>query len=377
MPRFFSGFFVFLILSCNSSREGSHTLESSGSLVLNMETDLINLSNISYFREGTNSYIVYVNTLNRCINFRNIATDSIGRRVDLTKIDSIKSIEDGVAAYVHTTDSIFLLLNERNSIYLLNSNGDITAEWEVKAPLENNNREYVLQDIECMKLFYRNNKIYVQSIRDDMVLNSPVNRKIYYNSPPEVIVQIDKQPAVISNRTGHWPAIYKSGLNYSDYWPARCVNNKDEIIYSFAINDSLFVYRNNRLNRVIHAGTDFNRDISPFPDDSTAHFSFLKKYNTTEPRYKFIFFNKYKNEYYRVFYKGEEKETDDGRNNRPWSFICLDSSMTRLNETEFNSREYNYFSILPTPEGVLICKTNSDTDARNILRFGLFNTGKK
>jgi hypothetical protein len=375
MLKYIIGSLLIVLAACNN-KENQYALKKTKDIQLRLETAVQNISNISYYTEKNNHYITYVNSLNHFINFRNIHTDSIDFQISLKSLDSIQNTEDGIACFIHNRDSSFILLNERNTIYLINKNGDITSQWQVKRELENNNKEYVLQDVESMRLFYQNNKIYIQSVRNDIVMNSPENRKVFFDTPSEVIIHIDKAVPEITNKTGRWPHIYKTGKGYGDYWPSRCVNKKDEIIYAFAINDSLFVYKNDKLNAVINAGTKYPKNINPYPDDSTAHLSFLKKYNTTESRYRFILYNKYKNEYYRMFYKGEEKENEVGYKNRPWTLIALSSELSTVNETEFNSREYNWFSVLPSPEGLFICQTSLQDDPKNILRFGLFNLVK-
>jgi hypothetical protein len=375
MLKYFIGITIILFTSCNGGKN-NYSLKKDRDIKLKFETSINNLSNIAYYNEGATDYIIYVNNVNHCINFRNIETDSIDIKINLANLDSIQNTEDGVACFIHNPDSVFVLLNERNVIYLLNRNGEIRSEWKVNTVLENNNKEYVLQDIEPMKLFYKNGKIYIQSVRQDIIVNTPENKKIYFNTPPEVIIHIAEEPCLITNKTGYWPGIYKTGLGYGDYWPARCVNSKDEIIYSFAINDSLFIYKEDHLTSIINAKTKFQQNINPYPPDSNGHFAFLKKYNRTESRYKSILFDKYKDQYYRVYSKGEEKENADGGKNFLWSLIVLDSNLKTVSETEFNSYNYNDFSILPTTEGLLICQTSRNTDEKNILKFGLFNVIK-
>jgi len=362
---------IFLLCACGSKETLS--LQKSRDIVLRFETAIGNLSNISYFREGTTGYISYVNTKTHSLNFRNIQSDSIDFRVDLHSFDSIQDTEDGIACLVHTRDSIFILLNERNTVYLADSAGKIKAHWDVNVSLENNNSKYVLQDSPSMRLFYQDHRIYIQVVRDDIAVNTPANRQVYFNTPAELILDISKEPFSITNTTGQWPMIYRTGKGYQDFWPARCVNNRNEPVYSFSVNDSLFTYKDERLISVTNAASTFPRHVSAYPDDSAMHFAYLKKYNASESRYKFIFFNPYLDTYYRVFSRGVQEQDKDERIHQLWSFIVLDPQLNTLCETGFHTGEFNYFSILPVPEGVMICKTNGPEDGRNILRFGLFN----
>jgi hypothetical protein len=363
---------VVLCVGCGDHTK-KYTLTKQKDIALKFETAIRNVSNISFFIDKDKEYITYVNGENLTVNFRNLNTDSVEMKISLDKLDSIQSIENGIACFVQNKDSIFVLLSEKNTIYLVNGSGEIKKHWDITQELQNGNKDYVLQDVASMKLFFKNNKIYVQVLRNDIVVNTPENKKVYFNSPSEVIIDITDSPAKISNNTGQWPSIYKTGLGYQDYWPARCINNDGEIIYSFGINDSLFIYKNDKLSSVVDAKTQYHQNINPYPADSNAHFTFLKKYNSTETRYKFLFYNSYLNGYYRVFTKGEEIETADGLKVRPWSFISLNPDKKVVNEMTFNSNEYNFFSILPTPAGVLICRSSEPDDEKNILRYGLFN----
>ncbi|MCW3102477.1 MAG: hypothetical protein JWO09_917 [Bacteroidetes bacterium] len=372
MLRYFLGLAVLFIIGCND-KDKSYTLKKLKDLKLNIETALSNVSNISYYSGNGSNYITYINIPAHSINFRNINTDSIDYAISLSNLDSIQNTEDGSACFVQNPDSIFIMLNERNTIYLIDRSGKIRSHWDVTQELENNNKDYVLQDIQPMKLSYKNGNIYIQSIRNDVVLVTPENKKIYFNTPAEVTINITQAPCKITNKTGYWPGIYKTGEGYQDFWPARCVNNKNELIYSFGINDSLFVYSNNKLTSVVEAKTQYKQNINPYPSDSNAHLVFLKKYYTTETRYKFILFNPYKDQYYRVFSKGEEIVNEDGTKIYPWSLMVLDSDFKVINETTFNSNEYNFFSILPVPEGILICRSKEQSDERNVLRYGLFS----
>lgn len=375
MIKYFLLAFIPLFIGCSRIADSS-SLKKTKDIQLEFETSLNNISNISYYRDGAVDYISYVNNKNHCINFKNIQNKAIDLTISLGNLDSIQNTEDGIACFIQSPDSVFILLNELNVIYLINRKGQITTQWKVDIELENHNKEYVLQHIEPMKLFYKDKNIYIQSVRRDIVVNTPENKKIYFNTPAEVIIDISKNPCVITNKTGYWPAIYKTGLGYGDYWPARCLNDRNEIIYSFAINDSLFIYKNKRLSGVIDAKTQFTQHISPYPPDSNAHFAFLKKYNRTESRYKSILYDKYKDLYYRIYHKGEEKENEDGSRSFLWSLIVLDKDFKKISEMEFNSQEYNDFSILPTMEGLLICRTSSSGDIRNTLKYGLFDIVK-
>jgi hypothetical protein len=368
-------FFIVLLFAC-SSKQDNRSLIKTKDVLLHFETAISNVSNIAYFREGDAGYITYINSKAHSLNFRNIARDSIGLRIGLHSLDSIQDTEEGIACFVHTRDSIFILLNERNTIYLINSTGKITARWFVNSPLKNNNYEYILQDIPSMRLHYKDHRIYIQAIRDDIVVNTPENRKIYFNTPPEVILDISSPSFNPVNATGCWPAIYRNGEGYEDFWPARCINNRNELVYSFAINDSLFIYKDNKISMIADARSMFPKHVSPYPDDSSTHFAYLKKYNASESRYKLLLFNPYQDEYYRIFSRGVQDKDENGEQTASWSCIVLDPAFHRVCEMGFGTADYNYFSILPVPEGVLICRTRYPEDGRNVLRFGLFQLTK-
>lgn len=325
---------------------------------------------IDYCNMYNNTYITYVDAARKKIGFVNINTGKIEDSIPLLNLDSIEKIEQGINYFIHNPDSVFVILKDINKIYLLTHSGEIKKCWTVDMP----NRTFV--SLPQDPLYFKNNQIYLMGIRTDLVLRSPQARNAYFLSAPDLCLTIEKDNIYISDTSGNWPAVYRQGFSYYDFWPSRCINNAGELIYSFSVNDSLYIYENGKLKKTVNAKSKYFENPVPYPDDGLDNFGFIRKYWVTQSRYAQLIYDPYRNYYYRIVKHAKEYENTDGTVNEPrqkdWSILILNDQFEKLDEINFDAKLYNPYIVAPVSDGILIAKQLT-ADDKTYRSFVLFN----
>jgi len=366
-------------LSCNNQKISFIPIRDTAFIFDDNENKMYG---ITYYTNGKYEYCVYFNPSAKTIEFNGLKNNNIEYSIPLNSMDSIRNINEnlpiynaGLSFFVHNTDSIFIFLTETVTIYLIQRNGKIINRWNVDIELENHNKDYVLLHMKQIPLYFSNNKIYIMNTRMDIVLRTPEARKIYFSSTPDVTIDISKDPCNITNKTGKWPEIYRTGMDYDDCWPQRCVNNKGQLVYAFAVDHSLYIYNNDSLIKPIQAKSKYFTKATPYPDDSLGHFSFKKKYWVTESRYEKLIYDTYRDLYYKIVTHATEYENEDGMtvksvSDKPWSVMIINADFEVLDEIIFDQNIYTYYYFIPTAKGILVSK-KKDKSEKNINNINL------
>jgi len=335
------------------------------------------VTNFDFKRIEGKEYFSFVNQEQKQIGLLPLNNSLPTIAIPLDTLNAIQDIKQGLNYFVHNYDSIFVLLKGTTTVYLINAKGLIARKWNIQTTLSNHNTNFVFESLPQIPLYYQDKRIYVLNTRMDIMVNNPAGRHTYFNSIPELIIDLSTYPESIINKTGKWPLKYtENGSDYDDYWPSRCVNENGEIIYGFSITPEIDVYRNDSLYKKIVAASPYVNGIHPYPPDSIWDIAFKKKYWVTESRYGKIIYDMYFKKYYRVILHGIEYENTDGYtvNNiedKPWSLQIFDSQLNLKKEILFDPREYSPFYIFPTPEGVWISKRTKKGEKINTKRFSL------
>ncbi len=270
-------------------------------------------------------------------------------------------------------DSILILSENDKNIYLIHNN-KIEFQTSVYA------NEYSPQNYEPLSLsqfniLYSNNCIYVVTTYNDMVLNNMQNIKKYFNRLPELGISITNKQYF---RLGKFPSNYLTNFYY-DCYPIRCINNHNELVYSFRNNDTLFVYNKQKLVKFVSAKSKYdNAPHATMPIDAVDKISKVKEYNLAAARYEKIVYDPFKNCYYRVFKPSQnflnEQNQIKQKKELNWVLMVLDSNLNVQAEHLFTKGEYNYKWMLPTQNGLLVSSTCESCQNRDLLKFTLLQT---
>lgn len=204
------------------------------------------------------------------------------------------------------------------------------------------------------------------------------NTNKYFETYPEVVIDINANPYKINCMMLPWPDNYHKGF-FRDYWPQTCMNKKGKIIYSFAKNHNLFVYDDSTEKIENHrAESSYFDDFNPYPINKIGNMNYLKKYMVQESTYKGLVYDKFNKMYYRIaWHPIREYENKDGittkkLDDKPWSLIVINKDFKQTDEIVFDQNIYNYYYVFPTSKGIMIQnKKNTITETRTI-GFTLF-----
>lgn|GEM_PF-2804388 len=334
---------------------------SSVDLVYNQKTNKPTL--VYLYKPDSQFYYVDVfsKQIVKKVNFKNIAK-SIG-------FNSFFS-----PCYVGL-DSIFILSEKDKNIYLIKDNKIV---WQTNVQASDLGEvNYEPLSLSQFNLLYNNGHIYVVTTYNDLAIDSKENIHEYFSRMPELGISTQNNQRF---RLGKFPSNYLNNFYY-DLYPIRCINNKNEIIYSFKNNDTLFVYNKEKLIKRIAAKSKYDLSIQEgMPIENVIKTSIVKKYNVECARYEKIIYDPFRDCYYRVFKPKQSQLNEKGELKKntelKWSLIVLDANFKNLSEQLFINGDYNCKWLLPTKEGLLISNYCESCQERDLLKFTLLKANE-
>ena len=161
---------------------------------------------------------------------------------------------------------------------------------------------------------------------------------------------------------------------------SRVSNKNKEIVYSFPMNDTLFVYsRDGVLERKISAPSIFFDGFPSPPIDKQTEDNpeTLTKYVLQLQRYEAILYDPFRDRYYRIAAHWQPLKNNDGVKNvnsdAPWSIIVLDADLQILGEQKIEPHTYRFDGIMVTKEGLLVRNNYFHSkENRNKISYTLF-----
>jgi len=150
------------------------------------------------------------------------------------------------------------------------------------------------------------------------------------------------------------------------------------LVYSFAMNDTLFVVEKNGQIKRKCVRSEYFIDFPPPTAEDMKMVDEPERFATITPRYSNIFYNQWKKNYYRIAYHSQKLEAPDGTPNtqtdNDWSVIVLDENLDLIEEVFFRGGEYRIGDFLVMPAGLLVSNENTKNKYRNgkISSYSLF-----
>jgi len=274
-------------------------------------------------------------------------------------------------------DSVFCLFKKSKTICLIDESGEVKRAWRVKQELPGGISNYALAAYWTMPMKYHSGKLYLMAIRTDIVINNLPDIRKYFETPQSLTLDISGEEAGIVSLTGDWPGLYRSDRVYQDVHAQRCVNKNGEMLFSFAVDDQVYLYSGKQTQTANAKSSGF---VMPpaFPLDSAHNFNYIDKYLIESCRYRSIIYDPYRDLYYRIAEKGIPYESPDGmtvrqQDDKPFSILVLDKDLNLLREQPFDPSEYLVHYIIPVPEGLLVSKRIRKKHEKNELLFSLFD----
>ena len=343
--------FVIIIVQSCSSKPVSVILEKTSQIEIKIDGNTsYNINSLNYRideKEGTEN--LYFNPRNSgvilCYSLiKNSICDTIQLPIEIKSFSVINK------------DSFVLVKMRGNeNIYLGSKQYGFKELSSYEFPLRSSNFEY---GIHCSMQgpIYSDQSLYVTLYER----NLNAGAKEYYQSNVLCYLKLDDMKPVIF---GNWPDLYKNNYDYYYIEPFFCVNNKNEIIVSFAKDHKIYVYKNGNLKSTEEIKSRYISEFQPLTQrNSTSNITFdsINRYLVSQPEYANILYDPYRDLYYRIVgHKSDALNSNGFINNtydRAFSVIAFDSDFRIISEIDFPAGEYYYMNIFVSKAGLMIQK---------------------
>ena len=259
--------------------------------------------------------------------------------------------------YIHSRDSIFVLSRNTNEIALCNFAGEPLKTWRVTQPMHSGNTNYILYSVSELK--YLNNKIYTAQINTGLGAYNKEFNKSWFSENSGAILELNPNEVKINNKIGSFPkALNENSRNCQ--LPSTALNNNEEFIFSFQPFSELDVYAGTGENRQVKVESIYFKEMPLFAEDSLTNGNYIERYSVEAGGYLYLYYDRFRDLYYRVYLHGMPYENADGTVNTiddvNWSLMIIDKDFKLIGEQLFKGTEYNFRNLLITKEGILIRK---------------------
>jgi hypothetical protein len=279
----------------------------------------------------------------------------------------------------HNPDSIFILLNPTNEIFLIDYLGNLVNNWQVSAERNRGEDKYLYSFFNIAPVVFIDKQLIVcqQSFDTGYETIKSVRSK-KFKSPTDVSIELLDEKYEIFYQTGYFPSQY-----IEHYWfdvnMSRTINNAGQLVYSYGVSDSVFIYDKEELIKAISAKSQFVAGFKPFDGRMETNAHYVEQYTVEEPRYFQILYDQYFDCYYRIVLHSTELNNGDGTINtfadKPWSIIVLNNKFERQGEYIMKERLFDFTCIIPSPKGLLVSINHDLNPAKdpNKLKYVIFN----
>lgn len=285
------------------------------------------------------------------------------------EIEKIQLYEEGPNAmkgiqgfYYQSDDSIWVYRSWQEELFLLNSNGEIKEKRTLKdklypnAELEYSVSPFPLTDLPIMK---DGNILILQGMNGASVKND-------LQPASTILYDLVSDRVSLVNR---YPLVYGDGEEINDKWGTfsyrvvpYTLNMKHEMLISYPAADSISIYNliNGKQQRFF-AGYSQDVNIKPLQGISTSD---LQKHYLEQYQYAGIFYDKYRDLYYRLVVLPifDYDINDEKSQHKPLAIIVLDSSLNKVGEYNLAKGIYKYRNAFVSKEGLHINVYSEDDD---------------
>ncbi len=255
--------------------------------------------------------------------------------------------------YIKSADSIFFISDE-NVLKMFDKNLNLKEEIAIpKAypPISLLPSSYVVSDFELMYNWMIYNRYGGQSVEE---------RKARYakGHPMASFFYGAKKSGKIST-FGSYPEKYKStGNNYYLNEPYLNKGAKDKLVVSFSAEENVFIYEKGKLRQTKKCKSKYVNKIGHVPNDKLRNIAFVSDYQSEEPKYLGIYYDRFLNRYYRKVRVSRNREhPEDGL----WSIIVLDENFEVLGEVLIKNSDYSHTLLIPTENGIYLKESKPDS----------------
>ena len=269
-----------------------------------------------------------------------------------------------VSAFLrYSPDSLFILPQGGNDMYLLDSNMMVTNEWVIQTD------GFTSPTIDIYagqgdKFYFSNNSLYISGYGYAIP-------SVWHTSNP--VINYDIKNREIISRFGTYPSTYKP----NKWWFTvgsevyKTMNDDKDILISYPTSHEIQLYHNNKLIQKKEVVSSYlkNYKFPYFNDSKRDDLAYKIEYSNTLGRYTLVIYDSYRNVYYRIVQLPQQYENKNGSKNldqdREWSIQIIDKDLTLIGEQKFPKKMFNNADILVCKDGLLISNNNFNKQKLN------------
>lgn len=308
-------------------------------------------------REKGKEFFFYFDPTSSSI--RSVPLEGQAKVFDSIPLDAVPKI--GQAKYYtpefcyFSPDSLFLILNEKRKLYLLNRQGKLLDRWRLERPDGKPHRLYATSKGPFESC---GQNIYIRSV--PRISSFGETRKNYYTTAPELSLSF-QDTALGLALSGGWPEKYQD-RNYYNSYPHRELiqqNGGSHMLYSFKASHSLYLFDGREMVEKVPAKSRYFDEFEVFDEDSLGNIAYTKRFLTTSPGYAAIAWDPFRKLYYRqamhpCSYEDPGGETVKTPGDQPWSLIVMDEDFEKLQELKMDPDHHLSGSMFVSRKGLLI-----------------------
>ncbi len=335
---------------------------------------------MQFYSDGTHDYIAILTNRDYTLRLYTYPGDELYRSVKLILLDNNEQDGEPDSAgfihikprisgfYIKSMDSIFFLTEHSNSLYMVDSNGVLKRDWDI------GDYEQTGYDVAAFK----NDPFLVAGNEVFFTKTSFLDYRVYpYKAQ---VLSYNIKGDSVQHDFADFPSNYKQDKwwHIVGYSFGKTLNKNKEIVISYPVNDSLFVYQEGRLRKRVPGKSPSLSagDFPPFDNAYRGNTEYTIKYANTLGSYSTIVYDPYRDCYYRLVLHAQSFTNKDGSTNfyedRPWSLQIFDADLRLIGEQDFPPRRYAFSDLLVVKDGLLIGNLQPGKSAKQSLSFTLF-----
>ena len=279
--------------------------------------------------------------------------------IDVTnlRMDTVLRYDDKISGVtVLSNDSIYTI--RKNFLLRMNSKGKILDSINFNG-IQYKNVPCFVQSMN-LPIMFANQAIYM------LCQPNTSKTKLYYSGPN----MIKHNNLDGTNTQGvNWPEFYKSGKEYYVFDPSACINDNNEIVVSFELSDSLYVYDMDlNFKRAIYSKTDYsNFSVNAVAPNSVLYQNLDTTIDNLSSRsiYARMIYDNYRKLYYRILLlptkniQGEnERYYEENRYYRNFALLIYDDKLNLVGEEILSGINLNMYVFYVDESGITFLSNN-------------------
>lgn len=359
-PLFY--FFVILISGCQHNNIVQFEVISEHNLTVTQSKDSEGGSYISFsqLRVDNEPCCCYYNQNTNCLHIDNILDTNKKASIILDSFFIINALESTTSISVYSLDSIWIFLEKLNTLFLIDRNGCINLKYDFTSILDTANFAFANYSFSPFKVY--NNNIVFTTPYKDVILNTNEKFLRYFERKSDVLIKVNSDCIISCKFISNFPSEYKKKM-YDDFYPSRCFNKENQIVYSFAYSDSIYLYNSKGLLNTFPAKSKYVDKFTEFDLSKSMDANYVRTKAFENPKYSDIVYDTYRNCYYRVVKHSTTMQMNEWelkkKNDSNWSILVIDSTFKVVSEVLIPRSKYEMGCLLPTEAGLLIYNNNS------------------